>query len=136
MNGSGRLEDVIMQEPEGRRFDGASGLGDDDGKPVKLGQDLGSRQERRPGGEDGCFHHRMPGAVETQEISYSALGESLDAEPGAVRPVIDVRDAELVITTGSAENPAGDQTGGTQLGAGTSGSPIAVWASSRTSSVT
>ena len=34
---------------------------------------------------------------------------------GAVRPVIDVRDAELVITTGSAENPAGDQTGGTQL---------------------
>ena len=69
MNGSGRLEDVIMQESEGRRLDGASGLGDDDGKPLKLGQDLGSRQKRRPGGEDGRFHHRMPGAVETQEIS-------------------------------------------------------------------
>lgn len=106
-----------MQESEGRRFDGAAGLCDDHLKPVILGQDLDSRQERSPGGENRCLYHRMPGAVETQEISQSALGECLRGEPGAVRPVIDVRDAELVITTGSPENPASDQTSGTQLGA-------------------
>ena len=81
MNGSERLKNVIMQKSEGLRFDGASGLGDDDGKPVELAQDLGSGQERRPGGENGGLHHRMPGAVETEEVSESALGESLDGEP-------------------------------------------------------
>ena len=134
---AGGLVHVLVQEAEGRVLGRAAGLVDEDGELAELGEDLGQGQEGRPRGQDRRLDHGVLGAVEAEEVAEPALGDGLGDDPSSARRG---RPARRPGTRSSGRRRRGSgprrRRPAAWLGGGSTGAPIAVWASSRTSSVT
>ena len=78
-------------------------------------------------GQDRCLDHGVLGTVKSEEVAVAALSDGLGHEGRPVFAVVELDDAELVISAGVDQDLARDHLGRPR-GRPSTSAPMAVWA--------